>query len=193
VGSTFLTAIVEEYIMAKEIVVSCENCGKKLKTEERYIGRKGRCPKCGSVIRLSRESDGEAKGTVEKVVERRDVEGTKDSLLEITMQDDVAVVSFRTSRILDQSNVQQLGDELDQLVEEHQFGKIVLNFNKIHYMSSAVMGKLVGLQKKVQSRGGELRLCNISSSIYEIFEIMRFDELFEICETEDDAVIDLLE
>ena len=143
--------------MAKDIVVSCENCGKKLKTEERYIGKKGRCPKCGSIIRLHRESGGDAKGTVEKVVKRRDVEGTKDSLLEISMQDDVAVVSFRTSRILDQSNVQQLGDELEELVNEHKFDKIVLNFGKIHYMSSAVMGKLVGLQKKVQSAGGELR------------------------------------
>lgn len=179
--------------MAKEIVVPCGNCGKKLKTEEKFIGRKGRCPKCGSIIRLYRNKDGEAQGDVEKVVDSREVEGDDDSLLNITMQNDVAVVAFRTSRILDQSNVQQLGDELDSLVSEHGFSKIVLNFENIHYMSSAVMGKLVGLQKEIQATGGQLRLCNISSSIYEIFEIMRFDDLFEICETEDDAVIDLME
>lgn len=179
--------------MAKNIVVTCENCGKKLKTEERYIGRKGRCPKCGSIIQLYRESDGQAAGTVDKVVDTREVQGKESSLLDISQQNDVAVVSFRTSRILDQSNVQQLGEELDGLINDHGFTKIVLNFNKIHYMSSAVMGKLVGLQKKVQSHNGELRLCNISPSIYEIFEIMRFNELFDICETEDDAVIELME
>jgi anti-anti-sigma factor len=173
--------------------VKCENCGKKLKTEERYIGRKGRCPKCGSIIQLYRDSEGQATGSIEKVVNSRSVEGAENALLEISQQDDVAVVSFRTSRILDQSNVQQLGDELDELISKHKFKKIVLNFNRIHYMSSAVMGKLVGLQKKVQAQNGDLRLCNISDSIYEIFEIMRFDELFDICETEDDAVIELME
>lgn len=179
--------------MAKEIVVPCGNCGKKLKTDQQYIGRQGRCPKCGSIIRLYRDESGEPQGKVEQVVDSREVEAGEDALLDITVQNDVAVVTFRTSRILDQTNVQQLGDELDSLVSDHEFEKIVLNFQNIHYMSSAVMGKLVGLQKSIQSEGGELRLCNISPSIYEIFEIMRFDDLFEICDTEDDAVIDLME
>jgi len=175
------------------IVVKCENCGKKLKTEERHIGRKGRCPSCGSIIKLSRSSDGKAKGSVEQVVRMDEVGGDESSLLRITRQNDVGVVSFQTSRILDQSNVQQLGDELDALLSKHKLKKLVLNFDKIHYMSSAVMGKLVGLHKKLNEAGGELRLCNIADSIYEIFEIMRFDKLFEIRDTEDEAVIELMD
>lgn len=179
--------------MADKIIVSCENCGKKLKTEKEFIGRKGRCPQCGSIIRLYRDKDGGAKGKVDRVVKSRKIRGEEDSLLEATMQNDVTVVNFRTSRILDQSNVQQLGDELRSLLSDKSVTKIVLNFRNVHYMSSAVMGKLVNLQKKVQERGGDLRLCHISEGIREIFEIMRFDDLFDICETEDDAVIELME
>jgi len=119
------------------------------------------------------------------------VETRKDALLRIQKQGDVAIVSFITSRILDQSNVQQLGEEFDALVDEYHLGKIVLNFENVSYMSSAVMGKLVALLKKVKSAGGQLRLCNIEESIYEIFEIMRFDRMFDISPSLDEAVADL--
>jgi len=177
--------------MAEEIIVRCEKCGHKLKTDSSFIGRKGRCPHCGAVIRLERPG-GKRDGTEEQVVAVDSIETPKDALLKIQKQNDVAVVSFATSRILDQSNVQQLGDELDALVDKYRFGKIVLNFDGVTYMSSAVMGKLVGLLKKVQAAGGELRLCNIEDSIYEIFEIMRFDKMFKIAGSEDEAVIELM-
>jgi anti-anti-sigma factor len=179
--------------MADQIVIKCQKCGKKLVTDSEYIGRKGRCPKCGAVIRLQRSQD--AKGTdgsEQQVVAVDEIETKKDSLLRVVKQNDVAVVRFATSRILDQSNVQELGEEFDSLLDEHNLDKLVLNFENVSYMSSAVMGKLVSLLKKIQAAGGQLKLCNIEESIYEIFEIMRFDKMFDICESEDEAVIELM-
>jgi len=178
--------------MGKPMVVTCDKCGKKLKSNETNIGKQGKCPGCGSVIRITEVSEGVAKGVVEKVVQRAEVETGSSSMLTITKHNEVGVVSFRTSRILDQSNVQQLGDELDQLIKKHALQKVVINFENIHYMSSAVMGKLVSLFKQLKAEGGDLRLCRISESIFEIFKIMRFDKLFKICDTEDEAVIELM-
>lgn len=177
--------------MADEIVIKCQNCGKKLVTESQYVGRKGRCPSCGAVIRLERSGES-ASGGGQQVVAVDEIQTDEDALLRITKQNDVAVVRFATSRILDQSNVQQLGDELESLVEDYGLEKIVLNFENVSYMSSAVMGKLVSLLKRVESAGGKLTLCNIEASIYEIFEIMRFDRMFDIYDTEDEAVIALM-
>ncbi len=179
--------------MAEGIVIKCQKCGQKLQvTDSSLIGRKGRCPKCGAVIRLQRATDTRADGSEEQVVEVDEIETAADALLRIHKQNNVAVVSFVMSRILDQSNVQQLGEELDALVDQHKLGKIVLNFANVTYMSSAVMGKLVSLLKKVKAASGELRLCNIEESIYEIFKIMRFDKMFGITETEDEAVMELM-
>jgi anti-sigma B factor antagonist len=179
--------------MAKEIVVKCRNCGHKLKADAEHIGRKGRCPNCGSVIRLKRADDARREGADEQVVSVDTIQTRKDALLHITKQNDVAVVSFVTSRILDQSNVQQLGEELDALIDQHDMDRIILNFENVSYMSSAVMGKLVSLLKRVQSAGGELKLCSIEDSIYEIFEIMRFDKMFDIYKSEDEAVVAMME
>ena len=174
--------------MAGEIHVTCQQCGHKLVADAQNLGRKGRCPKCNAVIRLQRSGDDRTDGTEAQVVALEDVQTRKDALLRVQKQDDVAIVSFVTSRILDQSNVQQLGEEFDALVDQFHLGKIVLNFENVSYMSSAVMGKLVALLKKVKGSGGRLKLCNIEASIYEIFEIMRFDKMFEIAQSVDEAV-----
>jgi anti-sigma B factor antagonist len=178
--------------MAGEIVIRCEKCGNKLKADSQFIGRKGRCPKCNAVIRLQKAGEGKLDGSEAQVVALDEVETRKDALLRIQKQNDVGVISFVTSRILDQSNVQQLGEEFEDLVDKHKLEKIVLNFENVSYMSSAVMGKLVGLLKKVKNAGGRLILCNIEDGIYEIFEIMRFDKMFDIRKTEDEAVIELM-
>ena len=177
--------------MAEEIVIKCKDCGRKLVMSAQDIGKKGRCPNCGSIIRVQR-SDARVDGSEKQVVAVDDIETRKDALLRIQKQNDVAIVSFATSRILDQSNVQQLGEEMDALVDEYKLPKIVLDFNGVTYMSSAVMGKLVGLLKKCQASKARLKLCSIEDSIYEIFEIMRFDKMFDIHKTQDDAVLALI-
>lgn len=179
--------------MAGEIVVKCQNCGHKLKADSENIGRKGRCPNCNATIRLQSADAGDGDDGGEQVVRLETVPTRKDALLRVQKQDDVAVISFVTSRILDQSNVQQLGEEFEAVVEEHGFKKVVVNFENVSYMSSAVMGKLVALLKKLQAVGGELRLCNIEEGIYEIFEIMRFDRMFDIAPGEQQAILDLTE
>ncbi len=173
--------------MGKQLSVVCGKCGKRLTTEERHIGRTATCPSCGAEVHITETQQGSSAPAGEDVPVR------PGGMLKVTKQGDVGVVTFTTSRILDQSNVQQLGDEFNALLTDHKLKKIVLNFSSIGYLSSAVMGKLVNLLKKVQAERGDMVLCNIDSSIFEIFKIMRFDKLFKIHETEDQAVIDLMD
>jgi len=175
--------------MGKEFVVACPQCGKKLKSSERFLGRMARCPGCGYMLRIGEKAGGDGAATEEPLLSAVDSGTRAGTMLVVTRQGDIGVVSFTTSRILDQSNVQQLGEEFDELVEKSKFNKFILNFETINYMSSTVMGKLVGLLKKVKAAHGSLALCNIGDSIYEIFKIMRFDELFDIYDSEEQAVV----
>jgi len=172
--------------MAKELIVQCGKCGKKLRTDERHIGRTANCPSCGTRIRVTDPKEGASEPLGTELATR------EGALLKLTKQNDVGVITFTTTRILDQSNVMQLGDEFEEILAKHKLKKLVLNFQNVSYMSSAVMGKLVSLHKKVQAQDGDMRLCGIDKSIYEIFKIMRFDKLFKISENEDKAVAELL-
>ncbi len=108
--------------------------------------------------------------------------------LDINEVGDVTVVRFRDHKIVEDINIQQLGQELFQLVEADNRQKIVLNFSAVDFLSSAALGKLITLDKKMKAHGGELKLSNIRPEIYEVFAITKLNRLFDIKDDEADAL-----
>jgi anti-anti-sigma factor len=108
--------------------------------------------------------------------------------LEVSEVGDVTVVRFVDRKILDEASIQELGSELFQLVEQENRGKLLLNFSKVDFLSSAALGKLITLDKKVKSRSGKLKLSNIRPEIYEVFAITKLNKLFDIKDDEADAL-----
>ena len=82
----------------------------------------------------------------------------------------------------------KLGQELFQLVEVENYRKMVLNFSAVDFLSSAALGKLITLDKKMKAKSGTLKLCNIRAEIYEVFAITRLNRLFDIKDEEADAL-----
>lgn len=95
-------------------------------------------------------------------------------------QGDVGVVSLLNKRMLDDSNIRALYDELLFLVEERGLYKMVLDFSGVEYLSSAVLGKLISLLKTVKKHGGKLYICNVHPNVAEIFEITQLDQVIGI-------------
>lgn len=108
--------------------------------------------------------------------------------LEVAEVGDVTVVRFVDRKILDDANIQEMGQELFQLVEEDQREKLLLNFSQVDFLSSAALGKLITLDKKVKARGGKLRFSNIRPEIYEVFAITKLNKLFDIRDDEAAAI-----
>src|SRR3954468_6191931 len=98
--------------------------------------------------------------------------------LEVGEEGDVTCVNFMHRKILDEQNIQKIGEDLFSLVDELGRRKILLNFGNVEYLSSAALGKFINLNKKVRNSGGKLVLCNIAPHIYEVFEITRLDKMF---------------
>lgn len=109
-------------------------------------------------------------------------------LLEVQEIGDVTVVSFTEKKILDEPNIQAIGEQLYSLVEDAGRQKLLLNFGKVEYLSSAALGKLITLNKKVQAVNGRLGLCNIDPTIYEVFEITGLKRVFNIYDDEQEAL-----
>jgi anti-sigma B factor antagonist len=101
---------------------------------------------------------------------------------------DIAVVSFVDKKILDEQNIQLIGDDLFRLVDELGRRKILLNFANVEFLSSAALGKLIRLHQKLQGVGGKLILCGISKGIMEIFELTKLDKMLTIMKDEQKAL-----
>ncbi|MGH7174668.1 MAG: STAS domain-containing protein [Gemmataceae bacterium] len=108
--------------------------------------------------------------------------------LEVEHIGDVTVVNFVDRKILDEQNIQVIGDQLFGLVETEGLRKLLLNFSNVEYLSSAALGKLITLNKKLQAVSGRLILCNIDAQILEVFEITRLDKFFNIQKEEQSAL-----
>lgn len=108
--------------------------------------------------------------------------------LEVEDIGDITVVNFVDKKILDEQNIQKIGEDLFSLVDEMGRRKLVLNFKNVEFLSSAALGKLITLNRKLQSAGGKLALCKIDPQIYEVFEITKLNKLFTIHKEEQEAI-----
>jgi anti-anti-sigma factor len=68
---------------------------------------------------------------------------------------------------------------------------LILDFGNVRFLSSAVLGLLIRINKRIYECEGQLRLCSISPKIYEIFKITRLTKTFDIYESIEDAIEDL--
>ncbi len=108
--------------------------------------------------------------------------------LEIEEVGDVTVAQFVDRKILDETNIQIIGNQLFSLVDDDDREKIILDFSNVEYLSSAALGKLITMDKKVKQARGQLRLCSIRPDIYEVFAITKLNKLFSIYENRDKAL-----
>ena len=106
----------------------------------------------------------------------------------VTKNGDVAVVAFNDKKILDEASIQELGSELFGLVELQQGKGILLDFANVEFLSSAALGKLITLDRKVKAAKGKLKMCNIRPEIFEVFQITKLNKVFDIRKDEADAI-----
>ena len=108
--------------------------------------------------------------------------------LDIEEIGDVTIARFIDKKILDETNIQIIGNQLFGLVDEDGRQKIILDFTNVEYLSSAALGKLITMDKKVKAAKGSLRLCSIRPEIYEVFAITKLNKLFKIFEDQEKAL-----
>lgn len=108
--------------------------------------------------------------------------------IEVEDVGDVTVVKFVDRRILDEQNIQLIGDQLFELVDDLGKRKLLLNFSNVEYLSSAALGKLITLNKKVRGVSGQVKLCKIKPEIREVFEITKLNKVLQIHDSEEKAL-----
>lgn len=100
----------------------------------------------------------------------------------------VTVAKFTDKKILDEGNIQIIGNQMFQLADEDRRQKIILDFSNVEYLSSAALGKLITMDRKVKAISGALRLCSIKPNILEVFKITHLDNVFVIKPDRDSAL-----
>ncbi len=101
------------------------------------------------------------------------------------------IISFTDEKILEESDIKALQDSIMSVVEQTERIKLILDFGNVRFLSSAVLGLLIRLSKRIYEHDGQLKLCNINPKIFEIFKITRLTKTFDIYKDVESAVEDL--
>jgi len=101
---------------------------------------------------------------------------------------EILVVYFNDAKILDEAKIQQIGNELMEKVGEAPNAKLLLNFSNVTFMSSAMIGKVILVNKKCKGAKVNLKLCEISDNVMEVFKLMRLNKILDIQKSEEKAL-----
>ena len=66
--------------------------------------------------------------------------------------------------------------------EEYDAGhlRIIVDCTKLTYISSAGLGVFMSFIEDIREAGGDIKLCCLVDTVYQVFEILGFPELFDI-------------
>lgn len=101
---------------------------------------------------------------------------------------DVLIVYFNDARILDATEIDQVKKDVVALITKAEDGKMLLNFQEVRFMSSAMLGALVTVSKKCKAAEVTLKLSNIAGDLMQVFTMTRLDKIFEFHDDETDAL-----
>lgn len=112
----------------------------------------------------------------------------EESRLRVRKDEQVTRVEFIDRNILDEANIQAIGDEISGIIDAEEEPKLLISFANVDHLSSAALGTLITINNKIKNRGGQLRLADIDPQIHEVFVITRLNMLFQIHETSEEAL-----
>jgi len=108
--------------------------------------------------------------------------------MEMTVKtvNDVEIV-FLNGR-LDAYNSNLVEDKFNELVDAGKL-KIVADLAGVEYISSSGLRVMLSSLKKLNKLGGNLKLSSLQPYVLEVFEIAGFTQLFQIYDSEEEAVV----
>ena len=95
-------------------------------------------------------------------------------------KDGVHIVAFLESRLYDDVTVQETRRQIEELLAENSFDKLLLDLRSVSVAGSAALGMLIRLKSRCAQRNCRLALCGLQPPVQEAVRITQLDKIFEI-------------
>ncbi len=75
-----------------------------------------------------------------------------------------------------------------QKCQDDERNLIVVNGENLQYISSAGLGVFMAYIEEVREKGGDIKIAALQPKVYNVFDLLGFPMLFDIVDTEEEAV-----
>jgi len=110
--------------------------------------------------------------------------------MELSYEEKESYLAVTLNGRLDAVTSPQADQELKEILAKDT-KQILLNLAGLDYISSAGLRILLVSAKTIKQQAGKLVLCQLQDGVKEVFEISGFTSIFEIADSEEDAVAQL--
>jgi anti-anti-sigma factor len=91
---------------------------------------------------------------------------------------DRSVSEIRVDGVIDTLTAGELEEVIDTLIKRGRF-RIVFDLAGVDYISSAGWGIFISHIKDVRANGGDIKLANMVPNVYEIYQLLEFDNVLQ--------------
>ena len=108
--------------------------------------------------------------------------------VEITSQDNVAVVVFKCASVSDVDGIATASKQIKKFIDENQPNRLIFDFGSVKFFSSQVLGLLLDIRTKVETYGGEVMISAINPQLHRVFKITNLDKVFRFFPDKESAI-----
>jgi anti-sigma B factor antagonist len=99
------------------------------------------------------------------------------------------VVEFKLGSLMDPVILERMADRLYLLIDEQDQRIIVLDFEKVEYLSSQAIGIILNMNRKLSTlKNSKFILCGVGPRLMQLLKITRLDKMLTIKPTQREAV-----
>ena len=98
---------------------------------------------------------------------------------------DVASVALPMEE-LDASNAAEFKRDMSPLLETN--ARLVLDLSLLRFVDSSGLGAFISCLRRLNAKGGDLKLCGMSKQVRAVFELVRMHRVFDILGSKEDAL-----
>ncbi len=109
--------------------------------------------------------------------------------MNVTTQEIDSVTVVRVEGNLDTNTSPEAQEHFDGLLDKGA-SKILVDCQKVEYVSSAGLRVLLATMKRLSTSEGSLRICGLNETIQEVFDISGFSTILAVFATEVEALKD---
>lgn len=104
------------------------------------------------------------------------------------LRDKTMIIDFDETSILNQDVISVIGEELNSIASSLEGKQILLDFNRVDFMSSAMIGEFLNFDKHCKEQDIAVKFCNLSSDLRQLFEVTNLESIFDIYASREDAL-----
>jgi anti-sigma B factor antagonist len=108
--------------------------------------------------------------------------------VEISVQGKAAVVAYKSASVSDVEKIAAISEQINEFIEENHPNKMIVDFEKVKFFSSLVLGVLLDVRARLRTYDGEVVISAINPQLYRVFKITNLDKVFRFFPDKESAV-----